>query len=118
MMCRKNSLKNLRNFLIEIRKRTQKTKKKAKSRGGVRGFSLGGILVLITLSLSLSYNASSIKYGLCYEEFEKNWENYEPNIKKPSNVFKPSFEWWCGKIINYRTQDENAKRDTSNNLTI
>jgi hypothetical protein len=66
------------------------------------------------LNLSLSANASSIKYALAYKDFDIN-KNYTPELKEPPfNFTKPWFERKCTQ---YLEQDKKAKRDTLDIIT-
>ena len=55
-------------------------------------------------NLSLSKNASCIKYALAYQQFDPNI-NYA--IKNKVNTFVPSKQWFEHKCQNYYNQDEN-----------
>ena len=67
-------------------------------------------------NLSLSKNASCIKYALAYKDFNPH-ENYNPIHKY--NEFMPNPKWWQFKCENYYKQDERynlshpVKRDLS-----
>ena len=67
-------------------------------------------------NLSLSKNASCIKYALAYKDFNPK-NNYE-TINK-SNTFKPTMKWWLNKCDNYRKQDEkhNQTKENKRDLT-
>ena len=65
-------------------------------------------------SLSLSANASAIKYAKCYDDFDINGD-YTTEIPRKDR-FKITQEWFAKKCESYRVQDEKAKRDTSKNL--
>jgi hypothetical protein len=66
------------------------------------------------LNLSLSANASAIKYALAYKDFDVN-EDYSTSSDERS--FIPNREWFKKKCDNYINQDRKAKRNTRNNLT-
>ena len=66
-------------------------------------------------SLSLSANASAIKYAKCYDDFDING-NYT-NEPKKKDVFEMTQEWFDKKCESYKSQDEKAKRNTDNNIT-
>ncbi len=67
--------------------------------------------------LSLSYNASCIKYFKCYTDF--NWKTYQIHHETPRQYkrFVLTLDWWKKKVKNYLYQDQKKKRDTTNNLT-
>ncbi|KAI5512099.1 DNA/RNA polymerases family [Trichomonas vaginalis G3] len=66
-------------------------------------------------NLSLSSNASMIRYALAYKDFN-------PNEKYPEEEIESSFEltkkYWKYKIESYKKQDEKAERDTKNNVSM
>ena len=66
-------------------------------------------------SLSLSSNASSLKYALAYRDFDIN-KDYSFTSKEPE--FKMTKEWFSEKCKEYLEQDEDAERDTSENITV
>ena len=61
-------------------------------------------------NLSLSKNASCIKYALAYQQFDPNI-NYA--IKNKVNTFVPSKQWFEHKCQNYYEQDEKYNRSHS-----
>ena len=65
-------------------------------------------------NLSLSANASAIKYALCYKDFDIN-ADYSTESTLPT--FRLTPEYWKMKCDNYIKQDEKAKRDTSHNVS-
>ncbi|KAI5546883.1 CBG23764 family [Trichomonas vaginalis G3] len=66
-------------------------------------------------NLSLSSNASMIRYSLAYKDFNPS-EKY-PEEEKDSN-FILSKKYWQYKVDCYNKQDLKAKRDIKNNVTI
>jgi hypothetical protein len=66
------------------------------------------------LNLSLSANASSIKYALAYKDFDING-NYEQDTT--AKTFYPNREWFKRKCENYLNQDKKAKRDIKDCLS-
>lgn len=66
-------------------------------------------------NLSLSSNASMIRYALAYKDFD-------PNEKYPEKDTESNFEltkkYWKYKVDSYKKQDEKAKRDTKNNVSM
>ena len=64
-------------------------------------------------NLSLSSNASMIKYALAYKDFNLH-ENYSYITE---TTFVPTFEWWGKKCKGYLEQDQKSQRNTSNNVT-
>ena len=67
-------------------------------------------------SLSLSANASAIKYAKCYDDFDINGD-YTNDCNR-RDLFTLTKEWFAKKCESYKSQDVKAKRNTSNNLTV
>ena len=65
-------------------------------------------------NLSLSSNASMIRYALAYSDFDPN-ETYPSN--QGNNTFKLTKKYWALKVKNYREQDQKKKRNTDNNVS-
>jgi hypothetical protein len=61
------------------------------------------------LNLSLSANASSIKYALAYKDFDI-YSNYEQDTT--AKTFYPNKEWFKRKCENHLNQDKKTNRDT------
>ena len=66
-------------------------------------------------SISLASNASSVKYALCYKDFDINKDYNLPTNVKP---FVLSKSYWSQKVDNYMWQDERANRNTKDNVTV
>ena len=64
-------------------------------------------------NLSLSKNASAIKYALAYKDFNIT-EDY--NIINHQTTFKPNIKWWEHKCDNYRKQDEKFNQKIVNKI--
>ena len=64
-------------------------------------------------NLSLSKNASCIKYALAYKDF--NPKNDYGIINKET-TFKPTEKWWRYKVDSYNEQDMKKNRDIKNNV--
>ena len=69
-------------------------------------------------NLSLSKNASCIKYAMAYEQFENDFK--QGKLVKTSNTyyaaFKPNRKWWSNKCSNYYYQDSKYNNSHPNNL--
>ena len=65
-------------------------------------------------NLSLSSNASMIRYALAYSDFDPN-ETYPENTG--NSTFKLTKKYWSLKVKSYKEQDEKKKRDTSKNVS-
>ena len=63
-------------------------------------------------NLSLSRNASEIKYAMAYKNFDID---YDYGVLNSKNTFKPTKEWWTYKVNSYYSQDEkwNLKQEKS-----
>ena len=73
-------------------------------------------------NLSLSANASQIKYSMMYDEFNNNYHipgflESIPIKKSNSSKFIPTLEWFKKKCEGYKQQDIDHKRDVSNNIS-
>ena len=64
-------------------------------------------------NLSLSANASSTKYALCYKDFDP-YKDYSMNTE---TTFIPTTKWWQDRVYGYLKQDEAKERDTTNNVS-
>ena len=67
-------------------------------------------------NLSLSRNASEIKYAMAYKDFDPH---VDYSIVNESNTFKPTLKWWEYKCDCYYKQDEEYNRkhkDSSRDL--
>ena len=65
-------------------------------------------------NLSLSANASAIKYAKCYDDFDINGDY---SIHESETKFTPTREWFNKKCQQYKDQDIKANRDISKNLS-
>ena len=69
-------------------------------------------------NLSLSKNASCIKYAMAYEQFEHDFK--QGKLVKTSNTyyaaFKPNRKWWSYKCSNYYYQDSKYNNSHPNDL--
>ena len=64
-------------------------------------------------NLSLSSNASQIKYAECYHDFDIS-KDYSEETHDPT--FNFNFSFFKSKITSYKKQDEKAKRDGKENI--
>lgn len=67
------------------------------------------------INLSLSANASSIKYALAYKDFDPH-NDYSTN--NTCEIFKITPEFWKKKCEGYMKQDLKAQRDVTDILTV
>ena len=65
-------------------------------------------------NLSLSANASAIKYAKCYDDFDINADY---SVFSNDSKFIPTKDWFKMKCRNYTEQDIRAKRDVSKNIS-
>ena len=65
-------------------------------------------------NLSLSSNASMIRYAMTYTDFDPSAEYPESN---GDSTFRLTKKYWRCKCESYRLQDEAKGRDTTNNVT-
>ena len=64
-------------------------------------------------NMSLSKNASAIKYALAYKGFDPD-EDYQ--VVNDKNTFKPTKEWWSNKCDRYYDQDCKYNSKHTDNL--
>lgn len=65
-------------------------------------------------NLSLSANASAIKYAKCYDDFKLDGDY---SIHESETGFVPTKEWFERKCKQYKDQDVKANRDVSKNIS-
>ena len=74
-------------------------------------------------NLSLSANASMIKYAFLYEDFINKYDTrniaamYDKRALCKHKPFELAQEYWKSKCDHYKEQDKKAKRSTLNNVT-
>ena len=66
-------------------------------------------------NLSLSANVSMIKYALAYSDFDP-MKTY-PLDEDIKSSYKLTQKYWDNKVYHYLEQDQNKKRDSTNNVT-
>jgi hypothetical protein len=65
-------------------------------------------------NISLSSCADQVKFAMAYKDFNIN-SDYSEQVE---TTFKISEEYFKKKVDGYLTQDTNAERDTSKNITM